>query len=98
MHVGDGRTDYFHEFEYFGLIPLVNRVYRVHLMQFFLRAGGVSAAWLPSVPYCGGSIVYLCLLIVRLRSLCTVQGGGQQLLLRYLWLRQCRLALRPRLC
>ena len=27
-----------------------------------------------------------------------VQGGGPQLLLRNLWLRQCRLALRPRLC
>ena len=27
-----------------------------------------------------------------------VQGGGPQLLLRTFWLRQCRLALQPRLC
>ena len=44
------------------------------LFQFFMRACGISAAWLLSVPYSGGSIIYLCLLIVRLHSGCRVGG------------------------
>ena len=95
VRVSDGGTDYFHGFEYFGLITLVNRVFQVHLMRFFLRACGVSAAWLPSVPYCSGGIIYLCMLIVRLRLLCMV-GGRSFFCAIYGFV--CRLALWSRLC
>ena len=58
---------------------MITLVYRgvpstVHSIRFFWRSCGISAAWLPSVPCCDGSIVYLCLFIVRLRSLCRVGG------------------------
>ena len=76
VRVSDGGTDYFHGFEHFGLITLVNQVFRVHSMRFFLRACGVSAALLPSVPYFGGGIIYLCMLIVRLRSVCRVGAAA----------------------
>ena len=50
VRISDGGTDYFHGTEYFGLITLVTLVYQVHSVRFFLRACGISVAWLPLVP------------------------------------------------
>ena len=43
VRVSGGGTDSFHGFEYFGLITLVSREFRVHSMQFFWRACVVYA-------------------------------------------------------
>ena len=76
VHVSGGRTDYFHGFEYFGLITLVTRVYRVLLLRFFLCACGVSEACLSSVSLCGGNLV-LPMSTHHMPEL-VVQGGGHR--------------------
>ena len=69
------RTDYFRGTEYFGLITLLSRVFRVHSVRFFLRACGISAAWLPSVPLAGCSL-FTCVCSLYTCACCARCGGG----------------------